>query len=90
MLHFSYPDELALDIWTLNSTWLDDLDNLRGLGLLVYGTYMAFNSIRHKGITDSQQAFHCISQHCKQGALGHAASMRFLDSRWRSPISYIL
>jgi hypothetical protein len=89
LLHFSYAAEAGLDLWTLNSSWLDIPGNLRGLALLVYGTYMAFNSIRYNKISDSQQAFHCIVQHCKQGAMGHAASMTHIDACWLSPISHI-
>jgi len=89
LLHFSYHERMALDLWALNSSWLDVPGNLMGLALLVYGTYMAFNSIRHQGILDGQQAFHCIVQHCKQGAMGHAASMKHIDACWHVPISHI-
>ena len=89
VFHFSYADQTAFDIWALNSSWLDSPENLRGLALLVYGTYMAFNTIRHNKVSDSHQAFHCIVQHCKQGAMGHAPSMKYIDACWRSPMSYI-
>jgi len=87
---FSYPREGALNLWLLNSRWLDDAGNLLSLGLLTYGVYMAFNTIRHHSITSSLDAYHCIIQHCKQGAFGHSPSMSHLDSRWQSPVSYII
>ena len=90
LFHFSYPEEMGLDLWALNSAWLDTPANMRGLALLVYGVYMAFNSIRYNKISDSAQAFHCIVQHCKQGAMGHAPSMAHMEACWRSPMSYIL
>ena len=86
---FSYPAEEALTLWLLNSRWLDSPDNLLSLGLLVYGVYMAYNTIRYHKIGSSDDAFQCIVQHCKQGAFGHPASMSHLDTRWQSPISYI-
>ena len=88
-LHFSYQAEPALDLWCLNSSWLDSDHNLMGISILIYGVYNAFNSIRCSSISDSQQAYLCIVQHCKQGAFGHGACTAFLDSCWRRPISYI-
>ena len=87
--HFAYPKELALDLWTLNSYWLDIDDNFRGLALLVYGAYMAFNTIRHNGISDSNQAYQCIMQHCKLGCGGHPACIKFVDSCWSRPMNHI-
>jgi len=88
-LRFNYTDESAMDMWALNSPWLDIRENLMALALLIYGAYMAFNSCRHNGVSDSSQALHCIMQHCKQGAMGHGPSMNFLDSRWQCQISHI-
>ena len=90
MFHISYPAEMALDLWTLNSSWLDmSHDNLRGLALLVYGTYMSLNTIRHNGISDSTQAFQCIVQYCKLGCGGHSACITFLDTCWSRPMTCI-
>ena len=58
-----------------NSIYNGQPANLMGLALFVHGKYMQFNSIRHHTVSDSQQAFHCIVQHCKQGVMGHAPSM---------------
>ena len=49
-MHLSYPSDMAMDLWLLNSGWLDNEDVMRGMGLLIYGCYMAFNSIRCKSI----------------------------------------
>ena len=90
MFHFSYPAEMALDLWTLNSSWLDtNHDPLRGLALLVYGAYMALNAIRHNGINDSNQAYHCIVQYCKLGCGGHLACIRYMDTCWSRPMTHI-
>ena len=89
MMHFEYPAELALNIWVLNSYWLDTDDNMRGLGLLVYGAYMAFNSIRSKGISCMEQAIQCISQHIRQGAMGNDLCLRYLDRCWQKPMNHV-
>jgi hypothetical protein len=89
LLHIDYPNEIALDLWSLNSSWLDSPHHFRSLAILVYGTYMAFNTSRYNKMPDSQQAFHCIVQHCKQGALGHADCMSHLDSCWKRPMNHI-
>ena len=88
-MHFDYPNESALDIWMLNSSWHDVDSNLRGSGLLAYGCYVAFNTIRRNGITNGEQAFHCIAQHCKQGAMGHNACMKYLDEAWQRPLNHV-
>ena len=89
MMRLSYPPEMALNIWVLNSSWLDREDELRGISLLIYGCYLAFNSIRIKGISSSDQAFQCIAQHCRQGAMGHSACMSFLDRSWQRPVKHV-
>ena len=89
MMHFDYPAGLALNIWVLNSYWLDIDDNLRGVGLLVYGAYMAFNSIRCKGISNVEEAVQCISQHVRQGAMNNNACMSYLDRCWQKPMNYV-
>ena len=78
-----------MNIWTLNHPWLDADQNLRAYGLMVYGTFNAFNTSRHAKLSDGEQAKMCIIQHCKQGALGHQPSMAFLDQRWKAPVSHI-
>ena len=88
-LKFSYAVQGALDLWALNNSWLDDKDNLRAFALLVYGSFMTFNSCRYAKLSDSNQVFECIVQHCKQGAMGHATCMTFLDRRWQSPVSHM-
>ena len=89
IMHLSYPAELALDVWVLNSGWWDSEDVARGLGLLMYGCYMAFNSIRCKGVSCSDQAFHCIAQHCRQGAMGNNKCMEFIDTSWQRPMKHV-
>jgi hypothetical protein len=86
--HFSYPLTSAIDLWMLNSYWLDIDDNFRGFALLVYGAYMAFNSIRHNSISDSEQLFRCIVQFCKLGAGGHQKCIKYIDSCWMRPMNY--
>jgi len=88
-LHFSYPEEMGLDLWVLNSSWLDIDYNMRSLALLVYGTYMAFNRIRHGFVSDSHQAFLCITQFCKLGAGGHNGCISHLDGCWMRPMNYV-
>ena len=65
--------------------WREELENL---ALLAYGSLMAFNSIRRNGVSDASQAFHCIVQHCKKGAMGHAPSMELIDTCSHSPVSH--
>ena len=89
MMHISYPAELALDIWVLNSGWLDGEGVLRGISLLVYGCYMAFNSIRCEGASKSGQAYQCIAQPCRQGAMGNDKCMDYLDNCWQSPMKHV-
>ena len=90
VLHFSYPNEVALDMWLLNSYWLDVDDNFRRAALLVYGLYRAFNTIRNNnGISSAKQAVHCIIQLCRQGALGHNECMKVIDTCWQKPISHV-
>ena len=81
-----YPAELALNIWLLNSSWLNSPDIRMGISLLVYGVYNAFNTLRYQPSTDAQQVHHMIVQYCKQGAFGHSKAMASLDSRWRNNI----
>lgn len=76
-------------MWTLNSGWLDKDYNMRSLALLMYGTYNAFNSIRHGGVSDANQAAHCIIQHIKQGCGGHPECTKHFDSCWDKPMNYI-
>ena len=88
--HMSYNCEHALDLWALSSKALDNQDHLHSIGLLIYGVYNAFNSIRNGHITNAQQAFYAIVQHCKQGAMGHPRSMTHIDSRWHTAQSVII
>ena len=89
VMHIVYPAELALDIWILNSGWLDGDGVLIGISLLVYGCYMAFNTIRRAGVSDSDQAYQCIVQHCRQGAMGNDKCVEYLDKRWQSPMQCV-
>lgn len=89
LMHLSYPDEAAMDLWVLNSGWLDSEDVMRGMALLIYGCYMACNNIRCKGISCSDQAFHCIAQHCRQGGMGNNKCMSFLDASWLRPMKHV-
>ena len=87
-LRIEYPLQEGLNVWTLNSHWVECNDIMRRVAILVYGTYTAFNSIKHKGITDSQQAQECIVQSCRQGVTGSAKCTRMWDNAWSLPISY--
>jgi hypothetical protein len=87
--HMSYPADQALNLWSLNSNYVDTEHNMLSVTLLIYGTYNAFNTLRHNPVGDSVQAFHCIVQHCKQGAFGHKICMSHLDSRWKQAMSHI-
>ena len=89
MMHVSYPANLALDIWILNSSWLDVDEVLVGIGLLIYGCYMGFNSIVHGSVSSPEQAFRCIAQHCRQGAMGNDRCMDFLDRCWQTPVRHV-
>ena len=86
-LHIHFDEQAALDIWTLNSQWVGGNPTVMTcVALLIYGAFKAFNSINHQGISNSQQAYICITQHCMQGALGHTASQQILDGCWRRPL----
>ena len=85
-LHIQYPPEEALNVWTMNTYWADNPEVMTCIGLLVYGVFNAFNSISHHGISNSNQAYNCIVQHCKQGVLAHQASTRVLATCWQRPI----
>jgi len=89
LLHISYAPVQALDIWTLNSAWLDNDRLLVSIAILIYGVYNAFNTIRHNGSCDSDEAYDIIRQHCIQATLGHPACMNILDSAWSRPMSYL-
>jgi len=89
LLRIEYPQELAFDVWLMSSEWLRNEDVLRRIGILIYGVYNAFNTIRCSQISDAKQAGLCIIQHCKQGALGHPPSLKMLDSCWHSPMKYL-
>ena len=80
---------MGLDIWALNSAWLDDLHNLRSLALLIYGAYNAFNTFRYTAVHNDHDAYHGIQQHCKQGTAGHQESIKHLDSCWMEELSYV-
>ena len=90
-LKFSYEGVDAMNLWTLNHPWLDsNRDNLRAVGLLIYGTFNAFNTSRQARLSDSNQCRLCIIQYCKQGSSGHHPSMSFLDKRWQYPVAHIV
>ena len=86
---FCYPVEMGLDMWALNSVWLDEPYNLRSLALLIYGTYNAFNTFRYNPAHNQHDALHCIQQHCKQGTAGHPESIKHHDSCWRKEVAFI-
>ena len=88
--HMNYPSDQALNLWSLRSDYVDKEHNMLSVGLLVYGVYNAFNTLRHNPVGDDRQAFHCIVQHCRQGAFGHQRCMEHLDSSWKQSMSYIL
>ena len=87
-LRIDYPPQEGLNIWTLNSYWVEREDIMCRLAILVYGTYTAFNSIKHKGISDSQQAHECIVQSCRQGVVGSDKCTQLWDNSWSLPILY--
>ena len=84
----NYSLDQALNIWSLRSDFLDNTQNMLSLSLLIYGVYNAFNTLRHNPVVDDRQAFHCIVQHCRQGAFGHGGCMSHLDSRWQQAMKY--
>jgi hypothetical protein len=88
-LKFSYDDREAMNLGTLNHTWLGSDDNPRAYGLLMCGAFNAFNTSRHARFSDGEQAGICITQHRKQGTFGHPPSMTFFDQRWQNPVSHI-
>ena len=81
-----YPAEEALNIWALNTHWVDRQEVMTCVALLIYGAFNAFNSIAHHGISSKAQAHKCIIQHCKQGATSHAASSQVLANCWQRPL----
>ena len=90
IFHISYPDEQGPNLWALNSNFLEIPENMLSVAMLQYGVYNAFNTLRYSPVSSSQQAFHCIVQHCKQGAFGHIKCMSHLDSRWKQPMKYMI
>ena len=89
VLRFEYPLEFALNMWVLNSSWLDDPTHLISISLLIYGAYMGFNSISHGRINGPEEAYDLIVQHCKQGTFGHPPTMKHLDGSWARSITYV-
>ena len=89
VFRISYPPELALDVWTLNTSWVDDEKHLACVGILIYGTYCACNQIRHQGISGAEQAYDCVVQDCKRATAGHTPTMKLLDSAWVRPVSHM-
>ena len=89
MMHICYPAELALDIWVLSSSWLDTEEVLVAVSLLIYGCFMAFNSIRHGSVSSAEQAYQCIVQHCRQGAMGSNTCTNYLDRCWQRPMKHV-
>ena len=87
---FGYPAESGLDLWALNSAWLDDAHNMRSLALLVYGSYNAFNTFRYTPVANDHDAYHGIQQHCKQGTAGHPASIKHIDSMWTREMAFLI
>jgi hypothetical protein len=85
-LHMQYPAEEALNVWTLNTKWVDTPEVITCVALLEYGVFNALNSIKHHGISSESQAYNCIVQHCKQGVMGHVASSKVLGNCWRRPL----
>lgn len=83
ILHIHYPNEQALNVWMLNNHWIDNPEVMTCVAILIYGTFNAFNSIQHNGISCSQQAYVCIVQHCRQGVMSHPASTRVLENCWQ-------
>ena len=86
VLNISYPQADALNVWMLNTGWVESKVVGTCVALLVYGVYNAFNTIKKKGITNSMQAKDCIKQHCKNGVMGHPSSTQILNSCWQRPI----
>ena len=80
----------ALNLWVLNSAWLDIADNLLAIGLLIYGAYMTFNHCRHHPLQSRAQVYDHMVQQCKQGTAGHPHSMKFLDSRGSVVVTFCL
>jgi hypothetical protein len=88
-LKIEYVPEQALNLWSLSSKGLDNDSHLISIAILQYGVYNAFNTLRNSPVNDSQQAYHCILQHCRQGVFGHPKCMKHFDSRWTESIQYI-
>ena len=86
---FAYPAQLGLNVWLLNTSFIDCDDNDISVGLLIYGVYNAFNTLRYNPVSSEAQAFHCIVQMCKEGAIGDPKCMAHLDNRWQHQITHI-
>jgi len=84
-----YPPSEALNVWSMNTYWVESSDVMIRVALLIYGSYKAFNVIKHKSISNAQQATECIKQACKYGAVGNDICMDIVDSSWSKPISHL-
>ena len=85
-IHFQAED--ALNAWLLNCAWLDAPEHLLSMGMLIYGTYMAFNTCRYRTMRGQDQVYDLIVQHCRQSSSGHHACMTHFDSLWKQPVSH--
>jgi len=78
------PDQFAnLFTFVLANPAVNDQETLTIIALLIYGTYIAVNKIRHIGVVNRTDAFEAVMQAVREGARGHAKSVKVLDGRWR-------
>ena len=81
-------DHLCLNLWVLNSAWLDFPDNLLAMGLLISGAYRTFNHCWHHPLQSRARIHDHMIQQCKQGTTRHPHSMKFSDSLGTAGVTF--
>ena len=84
MLNINSENFVNLHGFTLTSPYINLRDTLTCIGLLIYGTYRAFNCVKHDGgsFGSAKAAYDGICQSIREGAKGHSNAIKVLNSRW--------
>ena len=77
----------------LVNTHIDTMETLTTIALLIYGTYITTNTLRHRQrqhelAPSPTYIYDMLIQNIRNGATDHHRSMKILDNRWaRNPLS---
>ena len=76
----------SIHSFTLANTHITTTEALTSIALLIYGTYMTTNALRHLQKKEQQYspeyAYDMLVQNIRNGASGHKPSSTIIDSRW--------